>query len=176
MVDFLLQLPFLYIQLLLLVDQALKGVLGEGEGLDDFDFRFLHFNYSDSLCVLIFILDPFCLYGYLFFVNNFTQFWFHVTNSLVNLLLCFLFGDLDFPLCLLLSLLYSLPAHTYLTFKVSPLPLECFPLYLAILHLLSDSGISRTEPFYVLLEVHFLGFVVTDELLEVLGKAILTLG
>jgi hypothetical protein len=69
-----------------------------------------------------------------------------------------------------------LPAHAHLFFECCLLPPECFPLYLALLHLLSDSSISRTEPLYVLLELDILGIVVTDELLEVLGQAILTLG
>jgi hypothetical protein len=175
-VDFLLQLPFFYIQLLLLVDEGLKGLLGEGVGLDDLDFRYLHFYDSDCLHMLVFITGPFCLYGHLFLVNELTQFGLHVIISLVDLLLCLLLGDLDLPLSLFLSLFYPLLAHAHLFFECCLLPPECFPVYLALLHLVSDSSISRTEPLYVLLEVDLLGIVVTDELLEVLGQAILALG
>lgn len=125
--------------------------------------------------MLVFIPCPFCLNSHLLLVNDLTQFDLHVIISLVDPLLCLLLGDLDLPLCLFLSLLYPLPALAYLFFERALLPPECLPLYLALLHLLSDSGISRTEPLYVLLEVHLLGIVVTDELLEVLGQAVLTL-
>ena len=174
MVDFLLQLPFLYIQLLLLVDEALKGLLGKGVGLDYLDFRFLHLNDGDCLHILVFIPDPISLHGYLFLVHDLPHFSLHLTLS--NHLLCLLLDSLYLPLPLLLSLTHPLPAPAYLLFKHGLLPPERLPLCLALLHLLSEPRIRSTEPLYVLLEVDLLSIVVTDEALEVLRQAVLSLG